>query len=104
MPLRRGPTPPLPPDPPDALRVTRLALGEGNVVIFSHPVEPTPGAELARLSPSERDVLRLLLAGHTNAEIATQRGTTPRTVVKQVDAVYRKLGVRSRAELAARYG
>ena len=33
-------------------------------------------------------------------EIAAHRGTTARTVSKQVDSIYKKLGVHSRAELA----
>jgi DNA-binding NarL/FixJ family response regulator len=59
---------------------------------------------LGRLTSAERGVLELLLAGMTNARIAQTRGTTLRTVSKQVDAVYKKLAVHSRAELATRYG
>ena len=49
-------------------------------------------------------MLARVLGGQTNAEISRARGTSPRTVSKQLDSVYRKLGVHSRGELAARVG
>jgi DNA-binding CsgD family transcriptional regulator len=55
-----------------------------------------------RLSASERLVLDALLKGASNARIAHERGRVLRTVSKQVRSLYRKLGVTSRAELAAR--
>jgi DNA-binding NarL/FixJ family response regulator len=57
-----------------------------------------------RLTPAECGVLELLLQGNTNSRIASSRGTTLRTVSKQVDAVYKKLEVHSRGELAQRFG
>ena len=57
---------------------------------------------LDALSAAEREVARLVLEGNSNAAIARERGTSPRTVANQLAALYRKLGVRSRAELAAR--
>lgn len=57
---------------------------------------------LARLTGAERSVLAALLAGSTNADIARRRQCSERTVANQVQAIYRKLGVRSRAELAVR--
>ncbi len=87
------------------MRATRLDLGDGEMVIFSYPVPgPTHAADLARLTAAERAVLALLLAGQTNAEVAVKRRRSARTVGKQIDAIYRKLGVHSRGELAARYG
>jgi DNA-binding NarL/FixJ family response regulator len=59
---------------------------------------------LPALTPSEREVVALLLRGASNREIADARGTTLRTVGKQVDAIYKKLGVHSRSELASRLG
>jgi DNA-binding CsgD family transcriptional regulator len=56
-----------------------------------------PGA----LSESERDVVTRALRGFSNAEIATQRGTSPRTIANQMARVFRKLGVQSRHELHA---
>ena len=55
---------------------------------------------LAGLSEAERDVLRHLLAGASNEEIAAERGSAVRTVANQVASIFRELGVNSRAELA----
>lgn len=54
------------------------------------------------LAPGEREVLRLLLAGHSNIEIATARGTSARTIANQVASLLKKLGARSRFELIGR--
>lgn len=60
---------------------------------------------IAPLTGAERAVLAALLAGSTTSDIALRRGARERTVANQVQAIYRKLGVRSRSELAARlYG
>jgi DNA-binding CsgD family transcriptional regulator len=58
---------------------------------------------LPDLTAAERDVLRAVLAGKGNAEIAARRGTAVRTVANQVARIFRKSGVRSRAELAMRW-
>jgi DNA-binding CsgD family transcriptional regulator len=57
---------------------------------------------LSVLSEAEREVVVSLLQGATNREIARRRGSAERTVANQIQSVYRKLDVRSRAELAAR--
>jgi DNA-binding NarL/FixJ family response regulator len=53
------------------------------------------------LTDAEKSVLGLLLRGHSNAAIAKHRATSQRTVANQVASIFRKLGVSSRAELAA---
>lgn len=53
------------------------------------------------LSAAEEDVLERLLEGASYNEIADARRTALGTVRKQVESLYRKVGVRSRAELAA---
>ena len=58
--------------------------------------------QLERTSEAEREVALLLVRGATNAEVAAARGTSERTVANQVQSLFRKLGVASRAELAAR--
>ncbi len=55
--------------------------------------------ELARLTIAERTVALFALDGCTNAEIATIRRCSPRTVANQVASAFRKLGVRCRLEL-----
>lgn len=89
---------PLPERPPSGLRLSRLAVGTAEVVVLSYPVAAQ--AELSRLTTAESEIVSLLVRGCSNAEIAAHRGTTVRTVSKQVDSVYKKLGVHSRAELA----
>jgi DNA-binding CsgD family transcriptional regulator len=54
------------------------------------------------LTPSERRVADLVLAGKTNREIATDLFVTVHTVEKTLTRAYAKLGVRSRTELARR--
>jgi DNA-binding NarL/FixJ family response regulator len=53
------------------------------------------------LTLAEREVLGIVLEGASNAEIARRRSTSARTVAVQIKAIFTKLGVRSRAELAA---
>jgi LuxR family maltose regulon positive regulatory protein len=50
------------------------------------------------LSPQEQRVLRLLVAGLTNAEIAQELVVSTNTVKTQVKSIYRKLNVSSRNE------
>jgi DNA-binding CsgD family transcriptional regulator len=71
------------------------------------PADRSPAdyfAEQLGLSPAEREVVRLAVVGLKNADIAARRSASPRTVRNQLAAAYAKLGVGSRAELAARYG
>jgi predicted ATPase/DNA-binding CsgD family transcriptional regulator len=53
------------------------------------------------LTPAERDVADLVARGLTNPEIAARLGVSAGTVKDHVSSVLRKLGVRTRAELAA---
>jgi LuxR family maltose regulon positive regulatory protein len=57
------------------------------------PIEP--------LSPQEIKVLRLLVAGHTYAEMAGRLIVSIHTIKTQVSSIYRKLGVSRRAEAIA---
>ena len=54
------------------------------------------------LSPREREVLALIGEGATNREIAHRLVLSPHTVKDHPPALYRKLGVRNRAEAARR--
>ena len=53
----------------------------------------------APLTATEREIVTLACGGHTNAEIASLRGRSVRTVETQLSSIYRKLGISSRAEL-----
>jgi predicted ATPase/DNA-binding CsgD family transcriptional regulator len=53
------------------------------------------------LTPAERDVVRLVAAGHTNAEIGDRLFMSVNTVKKHLSHVYAKVDVAGRADLAA---
>ncbi|MFG1930427.1 LuxR C-terminal-related transcriptional regulator [Mycobacterium sp. NPDC048908] len=66
---------------------------------------PTTG--WASLTPTERDVVRLVSEGLANNDIATRLFISPRTVQSHLTHVYTKLGLTSRVQLAqeaARHG
>jgi DNA-binding CsgD family transcriptional regulator len=54
------------------------------------------------LTETERRIVALVAAGHTNAETARELALSPKTVEWNLSKAYRKLGVRSRSQLAAR--
>jgi two-component system response regulator DesR len=54
------------------------------------------------LSGREREVVVLIAAGATNREIAQRLYLSPHTVKEHTSAIYRKLGVRNRAEAVRR--
>jgi DNA-binding NarL/FixJ family response regulator len=60
--------------------------------------EPLPVAELERLTPRERDVLRVLASGASNAEIATVLFLSEATVKTHITSLFAKLGVRDRVQ------
>jgi DNA-binding CsgD family transcriptional regulator len=53
------------------------------------------------LTARELDVLRLIAVGGTNKDVAAALGIRPKTVMHHSMAIYRKLGVRGRAEASA---
>ncbi len=59
----------------------------------------TPGADL---SESELAVLRLLAGARSRREIAAELSVSANTVKTHVSAIYRKLGVGSRADAVRR--
>jgi two-component system response regulator DesR len=68
-------------------------VGTGMTVFARQEEEPA-----APLSEREREVLSLMAAGETNAEIAARLYLSPHTIKDHASSVYRKLGVRNRAE------
>lgn len=87
------------PRPPPGLEVAILEGDGEDLAVFSWPVQP-PGIP-PDLSAAEGEVVRLALRGLSNVEIARLRGRAARTVANQLASAFRKLGVGSRAELAA---
>jgi two-component system, NarL family, response regulator NreC len=54
-----------------------------------------------KLTPREREVLRLIALGHTSVEIAAKLGLSPRTIETHRARIHRKLGLDTRAELVS---
>lgn len=89
----------IPKAPPPGLRAKRARVGSERIYIFSYPIEAPPVADLSR---SELAVARLVVEGKSRREIAEARGVAHSTVNKQIESVFRKVGVGSRSELAAK--
>ncbi len=79
-------------DAADVVKAVRMvALG---MTVFTPGSEPAP----LGLSPREREVLDLIAEGATNRQIGDRLFLSPHTVKEHSSALYRKLGVRNRAE------
>ena len=74
--------------------VRAIAMGESLLGAALSP-SPPPGPGL---SAREHEVLALISTGATNPEIAEALHLSPHTVKEYVSGLYRKLGVRNRAE------
>jgi DNA-binding CsgD family transcriptional regulator len=98
--------PPIVPAVPDDLVARTFRIGSDEYVLFSFGVPPEEkrfGIEgIESLNPTERSIVALALRGLSNEAIGRARGTTARTIAKQLGGIYRKLGLGSRRELRAR--
>ncbi|MEU1517568.1 response regulator transcription factor [Streptomyces sp. NPDC005811] len=89
----------LPTDMPAAGIVSIVRrVAEGGKVFPRNPDPP----ENARLSKRELDVLKHLVSGLSNPEMAELLSLSRHTVKQHTSTVYRKLGVRNRAQAASR--
>lgn len=96
--LKHGAVASLPKQMPSAAMVDAVKrVAEGGRVF---PKDSTPSA--TRLSKRELDVLQHVASGLSNPEVAVQLNLSRWTVKQHTSAVYRKLGVRNRAEAASR--
>jgi predicted ATPase/class 3 adenylate cyclase/DNA-binding CsgD family transcriptional regulator len=59
-----------------------------------------PSSGWASLTPTERNVVRLVADGHHNSDIASRLLISPRTVQAHITHIYNKLGLKSRVQLA----
>ena len=64
--------------------------------------EPGESAGPGGLTEREREVLTLMATGATNGEIAGRLFLSPHTVKEHTSSLYKKLGVRNRAEAVQR--
>ena len=91
---------------PDALASAIRDVAEGRPALhpqvarrlMRHTVQPEPG--LADLTAREREVLRLIVEGLANKEIATRLSIGEKTVKTHVSRVLAKLGVVDRTQAA----
>jgi len=84
---------------PIALSSAWLPAGAELYAVLSHPLPTWTVPDT--LTQSEREVVRAVLSGRNQRDVAAERGTSQSTVANQLASAFRKLGVRSRAELAA---
>lgn len=79
---------------PEGLELTMVEPGLA-LLSFPQPMPSVPGS----LSSSEVELALAIYEGESNAAIARRRGIDTKRVSRQVEALYRKLGVGSRVQL-----
>ncbi len=96
-------------DPPEQLIAAVRTVAAGDALLspaitkrvierFTRIPRPAPPKELDQLTARERDVFRLIAAGHSNAEIAQELYISDTTVKTHVTHIFQKLNVRDRAQ------
>jgi DNA-binding NarL/FixJ family response regulator len=83
------------------LRAALADLGRRARLGRQHPGGYQGAGPLAGLTGREREVLRLLVAGRSNKEIAAALFISPKTASVHVSNILGKLGASSRTEAAA---
>jgi DNA-binding CsgD family transcriptional regulator len=82
----------------------RMMVVGGHVSALMARLSPARDVELASLTPREREIATLVAAGLNNVEIARCLSISRNTVKELLKRMFLKLGVDSRAELAATVG
>jgi DNA-binding NarL/FixJ family response regulator len=96
-------------DPPEQLISAVRTVAGGNALLspaitkrvikqFARIPRPVPPKELGELTAREKDILRLIAAGLSNAEIGQQLYISETTVKTHVTHVLQKLGLRDRVQ------
>lgn len=98
----RSTRPSRPPAPDVARRVSAVELHGGERPRYLVVVDPLDARSdsWARLTEAQARIAQLLLTGATLAEIAAALGVSPETVKSHTRAIYGRLGVSTRVELA----
>jgi DNA-binding CsgD family transcriptional regulator len=81
-------------------QLTQAAVAEIAALLAPVPAEPSAGP-LDALTPAERTVADKVAEGLTSRQIAAELFLSPRTVDAHLARIYRKLGINTRARLAA---
>ena len=81
------------------LTAVRLALDRDRADRLAHAALTDVETRLAALTPRENEILRYVIAGLLNKQIAAELGTSEKTVKAHRGRVMRKMGVRSVADL-----
>lgn len=95
---------------PETFHQSVRAVASGNTlfsedslrkIVATSTVPSAPiSASMDVLSPRERDVLRILATGSTNADISSELYLSETTVKTHISGIFVKLGVRNRVEAA----
>lgn len=83
----------------DAVRTVAGGNAWLPVSLQTHMAERLRSADMSVLSPREEEVVRHVISGLRNAEVARELSITEETVKTHLNRVFRKLGVRDRVEL-----
>jgi DNA-binding NarL/FixJ family response regulator len=81
-------------------KLSEVAVAGERLLVGAYPL--IDEKQIQSLTEAERSITAQIIAGSTNADIANRRGASEYTVANQVQAIFRKLDVRSRSELAIR--
>lgn len=87
--------------PLDELVAAIRTVADGGSTFSASELSQAP-ADYVSLSPRQRELLRLVLAGHSNDEIAGDLGISRKTVESHLSRLFGRFGTGSRTELALR--
>lgn len=93
--------------PPEVLVQALYLVAHGYVLLPQTQLPPVPGGQRAPVNavpsftPREQEILRLLVRGYSNREIAAQLVVSESTVKTHVHHMLQKVNVHNRAELVA---